>query len=117
MMPTRAVFAAATLARGHEVAAAKIPVPPTSLMICLRSIALVPGRRTRLAHYLYRATRGPKRARRPLRGNAVPRPITMGYLDDPCARRERVDQRISLGLVCGVEIGIPFVEQINFGIG
>ena len=40
----------------------------------------------------------------------------MGDFDDAGARGELVDQRIGLGLVGGVEIGVPFVEQIDFRV-
>ncbi len=41
----------------------------------------------------------------------------MRYFDDAGASRQRIDQRIGLGLVCSVEIGVPFIEQVNFRIG
>jgi len=37
--------------------------------------------------------------------------------DRPRAPGERVDQRVGLGLVCRVEIGVPFVEQIDPRVG
>ena len=41
----------------------------------------------------------------------------MGDFNDAGACRERVDQGVRLGLVGGIEIGILFVEQIDFRIG
>ena len=41
----------------------------------------------------------------------------MRNFDDPSAGRQLIDQRIGLGLVGRIEIGIPLVEQIDLGVG
>src|SRR6516165_4890146 len=110
MMPTRGTFAAPALPRGHAVAATKAAIPPRILMISLRTINLVP---TPDKASTYCATCRPSAA--PLRsaGNTGQRPSALGYLDAPRARRERIDQRVGLSLVCAVEIGVPFIQQID----
>src|SRR5271155_1649774 len=45
------------------------------------------------------------------------RPVAVGNFDNPGARSKLVDQGVGLFLIGGVEVGVPFVEQIDFRIG
>src|SRR5262249_38933115 len=125
MMPTRAIFPAAMLARdpsgdrpimgpaimGPAIgpAIASAAVPPISAINCLRLIVpALPGW-PRLAH-----SHGPARVSQKSSRTVARSLIAVRYFDDAGARGQRVDQRIGLGLVCSIEIGVPFVEQIDF---
>ena len=43
--------------------------------------------------------------------------IAVRNFNDPRPGGQRIDQRVGFCLVGGVEIGVPFVEQIDPGIG
>src|SRR5437588_8708871 len=113
-MPTYAILAAARLASGqvsgHVPVVAAAAAPPTKAINCLRFIALVTAGWAKLSRqgYHIRETAFPRAT-----ATLSPRPILCGqarryliavrYFDDAGAGRQRIDQRIRLGLVCSVE--------------